>query len=173
MNPILLPIGLFLAALLFRVIDIFILRLDERWGEIILSKLLGFLLVLLYIRVSGRTLMDLGLHGRPLGKALLVPVLAFVPVYLAAYGLQFALLAGAGKQPSLEVAAIDPKTGMVGGLLFALWLLLGNIMNSFMEEGLFRGVMLPHFTGIIGPSQANLLQAGLFALWHLVWPVKD
>lgn len=42
-----------------------------------------------------------------------------------------------------------------------------------MGEGLFRGVVLPHFTRIIVPQQANLLQAGLFALWHLVWPVKD
>lgn len=44
--PVLLPLLLTLAALLFRVADIFWLRLDERWGETLLAKSLGFLLVL-------------------------------------------------------------------------------------------------------------------------------
>lgn len=151
MDVILLPTGLFLAALLLRVNDIFVLRLDERWGEIFLSKSLGLLLVLFYTRASGRTVTDLGLHGRFLGKALLVSAVAVVPVYLAAYGLQFAALAAAGKRPALAVMAIDPKTGLAGGLLFAIWLLVGNVVNSFMEEGLFRGVMLPNFGSVIGP----------------------
>lgn len=46
-------------------------------------------------------------------------------------------------------------------------------MNSTMEEGLFRGVMLPGFARKVGYLRANLLQAALFALWHVVWPVKD
>lgn len=46
-KPVLTGILLMLVALVFRLTDIFILRLDERLGEIILSKSLGFLLVLL------------------------------------------------------------------------------------------------------------------------------
>lgn len=173
MQPFLRPLGLFLAALLLRVNDIFILRLDERWGEILLSKAGGFLLILLSTYASGHTLADLGLHARNLRKAILVTVVAIFPIYVAAYGLQVAVLQAAGRRPALELAAIDPKTGMAGGLLFAVWLLFGNAMNSFMEEGLFRGVMLTRFGTVMGRWQAVLLQAGFFALWHLVWPVKD
>jgi len=172
-----LPVWLFLASLLFRVIDIFILKLDERWGEIILSKSLGLVLVVLFLRAQGRTLADLGLGlglaGRGVGRALAATAIAFVPVYLVAYGLQFGVLGASGKQPALALAAIDPKTGMTGGLLFALWLVVGNVINACMEEGLFRGVMLPHFAAHMGAWRANLLQAGLFAVWHLVWPVKE
>ena len=95
-NPILVGLGLLLIALAFRLLDIFALRLDERLGEIILSKSLGFILV----------------------------------------------------------------------VLFALWLLMGNIINSFMEEGLFRGVMIRLFGRALSLSQANWLQSFLFASWH-------
>ena len=47
-KPILAGILLMLMALIFRLIDIFVLRLDERLGEIILSKTLGFFLVLFF-----------------------------------------------------------------------------------------------------------------------------
>lgn len=173
MPTLLAPILLFLVALLLRVLDIFVLRLDERWGEIILSKALGFLLVLLYVWRARASLKGLGLHGRDLGKALLVATVVMVPIFVVGFGLQYISLTRAGQHPTLVLAAMDPKTGMAGGLLFALWLVLGNVINSFMEEGLFRGVMLPHFGTTLSLWRANLLQAVLFALWHLVWPIKD
>ncbi len=43
--PVLAPLLLLGIELLFRILDIFVLRLDERLGEIILSKSLGFVLV--------------------------------------------------------------------------------------------------------------------------------
>ena len=45
-RPVLTGIILALIALIFRLIDISVLRLDERLGEIILSKALGFFLVI-------------------------------------------------------------------------------------------------------------------------------
>ena len=40
--PVLAPLALLGLALILRIIDVFVLRLDERLGEIILSKALGF-----------------------------------------------------------------------------------------------------------------------------------
>jgi membrane protease YdiL (CAAX protease family) len=68
--------------------------------------------------------------------------------------------------------AIDPKAGVRGGLLFVLWMILGNVINSFMEEGLFRGVMIRLFRVKLSSGWANALQAFLFALWHLPWVLK-
>jgi membrane protease YdiL (CAAX protease family) len=73
---------------------------------------------------------------------------------------------------ALAVQAVDPKTGLAGGSAFAALLIVGNIVNSFMEEGLFRGMMLTHFLQRLRFGAANLLQAVLFAAWHLVWPLK-
>lgn len=120
MRPFIVPIGLFLVALLFRVIDIFVLRLDDLWGEIILSKSLGVAIVLMYIRASGRSMADLGLHRRRLGVTILVTVMAVAPVYSLAYGIQYFVLANGGMSPYLAVEAIDPTTGLSGGVVFAL-----------------------------------------------------
>lgn len=163
------PLVLLALALVLRVFDIFVLRLDERLGEIILSKALGFVLVMAYVWWAGRRAADIGLHTRRLGSALTLGAgltLAAFAVAVVAQGLT--LEPGA----ALAVHAVDPKTGLAGGAAFAGLLILGNVVNSFMEEGLFRGIMLTHYLRHWRFATANLLQAALFAAWHLVWPLK-
>lgn len=157
-------------ALLFRLIDIFVLRLDERLGEIILSKALGFVLVLLFLWYAGRKLSDIGLHSKGLAPSLLIG--ASVALLALAVGYAVELLALGFSRASLQFAAIDPKAGVSGGFLFALWLVFGNFVNSFMEEGLFRGVMIPLFRTRLSFWQTNWLQAVLFGAWHLPWALK-
>lgn len=169
--PILMPMLVAGIALALRVNDIFILRLDERWGEILLSKALGFLLVLVYIYAVGRTAAAVGLHERHRSRALLLGTTVMSVIFAIGFAAQY--LALAGENPSFVLAGIDPKTGMAGGVAFALWLVFGNVINSFMEEGLFRGLMIPHFRRRMGFWQANTLQAVLFSIWHVVWPIKS
>jgi membrane protease YdiL (CAAX protease family) len=171
-KPILTGIILMLIALVFRLIDIFVLRLDERLGEIILSKTLGFLLVLLFIWTIGRKLDSIGFHGKRLGEGLLIGVVITVLPFIVAYAVEWIVLGQMGQEPRLLFSAIDPKAGVTGGLLFALWLVLGNFINSFMEEGLFRGVMLNLNRMRLSLAKSNWFQAFLFGTWHLVWVVK-
>jgi membrane protease YdiL (CAAX protease family) len=172
-HPFIVPISLLLIAFVFRIIDIFVLGLDELLGEIILSKLLGFLLVLGYIWAVGKTITSIGLHRRDINEVLLIGGVGTSVIFVAAFGLQYVALGGTDQSPGIVFVAIDPKTGLEGGVLFTMFLLLGNVVNSFMEEGLFRGVMLPHFMRSLSFRWANLLQAALFGLWHAVWPVKS
>jgi membrane protease YdiL (CAAX protease family) len=168
--PVAAPLAPFGIALLLRLFDIFVLRLDEQLGEIILSKALGFALVLGYVWWVGRRPPAIGLHGRHFGTAVAIgagiTLLAFVIA-----GVIQAMTLPSGATPTL--AAVDPKTGLAGGAGFAAFLLLGNVVNSFMEEGLFRGIMLPHFLQRLRFWTANACQAALFAAWHLVWPLKS
>jgi membrane protease YdiL (CAAX protease family) len=171
-NPILAGILLMLIALVFRLIDIFVLRLDERLGEIILSKTLGFVLVLLFVWAIGQKPGAIGFHGRRLGEGLLIGVVITVLPFIVAYTVEWIVLGQFGQEPRLLFSAIDPKAGVTGGLLFALWLVAGNFINSFMEEGLFRGVMLNLNRIRLSFAKSNWLQALLFGAWHLVWVVK-
>jgi membrane protease YdiL (CAAX protease family) len=167
--PVMAPLLLLAVALLLRLFDIFVLRLDERLGEIILSKSLGFALVVGYTWWVGRRVAAIGLHTRDLTPALAIgagiTVIAFV---IAGVAQVLSLEPGA----TLTIQAVDPKTGRAGGSAFAAFLIAGNIINSFMEEGLFRGIMLTHFLQRMRFRTANVLQAALFAAWHLVWPLK-
>lgn len=168
-QPILVSLGLMAIALVFRLIDIFVLRLDERLGEIILSKALGFVLVVLFLWLVRKKLADIGLHAEGLVLALLTGSIVTLAALLVGYMVEMLVLGGGA---ALQFAAIDPKAGVSGGLLFAFWLVLGNFVNSFMEEGLFRGLMTPLFRIRLSFWQANLLQAVLFGAWHLPWALK-
>jgi uncharacterized protein len=168
--PILVSLALLAIALLFRLIDIFVLRLDELLGEIILSKILGFAMVVLFLWLAGQKLRDIGLHSKGLVPSLFIG--ASVTLIALVVGYTTELLVLKGSNASLLFAAIDPKAGVSGGILFALWLVFGNLVNSFMEEGLFRGVMIPLFRTRLSFWQAIWLQAVLFGAWHLPWALK-
>lgn len=172
-RPILVMIILFVLALLLKILDSFVLRLDDRLGELIFSKSLGFVLLVAYLWACGRRLRDIGFHRQRVGQALLISGVCFVVLYAISHLIQLIALRAGGADASLALAAVDPKTGRAGGLLFALWLIFGNIVNSAMEEGLFRGAMLRHFRLRFSPWRAILLQAAFFAVWHLNWPVKN
>ena len=169
-KPILTGLVLLVIAFFFKWIDTFVLRLDERLGEIILCKVLGFGLVILFVRATGRRLRDIGLHSRRLGQSVLIGTLITVAALVLGYGVEFAVQMQ--RQPVVHFAAIDPKAGVTGGLLFVVWMIVSNFINSFMEEGLFRGVMIRLFRVKLSFWRANVLQAFLFGIWHLPWVLK-
>jgi membrane protease YdiL (CAAX protease family) len=169
-KPILTGLVLLAIAFFLKWIDTFVLRLDERLGEIILCKTLGFVMVIVFVRATGRSLRDIGLHSRRLGPSLLIGVVITVIALVAGYGIEFAVQLP--KQPVIHFEAIDPKAGVTGGWLFVLWMIFGNLVNSSMEEGLFRGVMGRLFRVKLSFWKANTLQAFLFAIWHLPWVLK-
>lgn len=171
-QPIAVSLALLAIALILRLNDIFILRLDERLGEIILSKALGFGLVVVFVWLAGRKLRDIGFHSRGLVPSLLIGASIILVALFVGYAVELIVLGQSGSTVSLQFAAIDPKAGVSGGLMFAFWLVLGNFVNSFMEEGLFRGVMIPLFRIRLSFWQTNWLQAILFGAWHLPWALK-
>jgi hypothetical protein len=142
-HPILVPIVLLFIAAALRIVDIFFLPLAEALGEAILHKALGFTVILVYVWAAGRSLRAIGLHGRLIGKALFVGAGGIAAVFLLAFGSQWTAASTAGVQPKLLFSAIDPQTGLAGGLSFALVLVAGNLVNSFAEEGLFPGAPRP------------------------------
>jgi hypothetical protein len=81
--PVLAPLILLGMALLLRLLDIFVLRLDERLGEIILSKSLGFALVVGYTWWVGQRMTAIGLHIRNLGLALAIGAGITIAAFIA------------------------------------------------------------------------------------------
>ncbi len=171
-QPLLIMLSLYIMAWIIKIVDTFVFRLDELIGEAILTKALGFLLILLYLWLVKRKIGDIGFHSRKIGITLLIAIGGFGLIYVIAYTSQLAILKFSGEKAALVFSAIDPKTGLSGGLLFGLWLVFSNLFNSGMEEGLFRGVMLRHFLVRYSRWGAIFLQAFLFSLWHLSWPLR-
>jgi membrane protease YdiL (CAAX protease family) len=171
-RPILVMLCLYIVAWLIKIIDTFIFRLDELIGEAILTKALGFLLVAAYVWVAGRKLSDIGFRKKNLGISMVLTVVGFVLIYALAFTSQLIILRASGVEAEIVFSAVDPRTGLSGGLFFGLWLVFSNLINSAMEEGLFRGTMLRHFLLRNSRWGAIFFQAALFSLWHLSWPLR-
>lgn len=172
-RPVRVVLILFLVAAAIKILDTMVFRIDELVGEAIVTKAVGFLVVVVaYVSICGRDLGDVGFHGRGAGRAVLMGAVTITGLFLFSHALQLAVFSARGEEARLVVSAVDPKSGMEGGWSFGLWLFLGNLVNSAMEEGFFRGVMLGHLRRRYSPWRAILFQALFFAIWHLNWPIK-
>jgi len=132
-----------------RIIEMFYFRLDEVWGEVFVSKLLGFLIIIGYLWLAKRKIRDIGLHSDNFLQSISIVIVVMTITLAFGYFAEWIYLARRGLQPSFIIAPIsnslDSELAIQGGFLFGLWLIFGNLMNSLMEEGLFRGVMITHF----------------------------
>lgn len=171
-QPILVSLAFFLVVFALRSIGAFMLRLDER-PNISFSGVLGFALVLGCLRVLRKPIRSIGLHARNFDKVLLIGMFSLVILYTVLYGVQFYSQYNAGENPRLVFGTIDQETGILGGLFFSLLYLVGQLFNAFMEESIFRGVILPHLMLRFRFWKANALQALLFGLAHLVFPLSS
>lgn len=172
-RPIVVSLAFFLIVIALRSVDLFVLRLDELPEEIIVSMVLGFLLVLGYLHLLRKPVHSIGLHARNFDKVFLIGALSLLIVYVTLYAVQFYRLSIDGETPRLIFAAIDNETGAMGGLFFTWFRLFGEMVNALMEESIFRGVILPHLMLRFRFWKANALQAFLFGLAHLVFPLNS
>jgi membrane protease YdiL (CAAX protease family) len=73
---------------------------------------------------------------------------------------------------AVQSHALVPEDTATSGALLALILVLGNIINSSMEDGLFRGILVTHLGSRMSLMKANLIQAALFGVWHITVPIR-
>jgi membrane protease YdiL (CAAX protease family) len=82
-----------------------------------------------------------------------------------------------GNAPSLRFYvtsyAIQGNVGMQNGIMFVLICVCGNIINVFMEEGVFRGLFPRLMEEKYSFFTACLLSSVLFGIWHIASPVRN
>jgi len=172
-KPITVLILITLVCVIFRLLDTFLLPFTELVGELILSKSLGFILIILYLWSINRKPNAIGIHKKNASQSLVIGFLVAVLMIYMYYLMILVVTESSGIEGTLQFAPTDPKTGLRGDSYFALWLVFGNVMNVFMEEGLFRGLMIRKFLDKMTFWKTNFLQALLFGIWHITWPIKD
>lgn len=166
-KPVLSILFLLLICAVFRVIDIFVLRLDEPpVNEIIISKTMGLVFLFVYLWRINSSFRKIGYSTRYMLESAFVSI-AFALLGLAViFGSQYFYLLVKGANPYLTIKYYS---------LFFIFIsvIAGNIINALMEEGLFRGLIITQFLNYIPFWKANLIQASIFGIWHIVWPIKD
>lgn len=166
-KPIISIFFLILICAFFRVIDIFVLRLDEPpISEIILSKSIGLLLLFLYLRMIHSSLEEIGFHYNNIFRSIFISLIFVALGVFIIYGNQFIYLQAKNAKPYLAFQHYTLLAIMVS-------VVAGNIINALMEEGLFRGLMITRIMNYSTFWKVNILQASIFGIWHIVWPLKD
>lgn len=160
-----------------RILDVFMIRSDELYGEQVLTKVVGVILIVAYAWSIKGTLASIGLHAKNWNSSVLIGLSIMAVGLVAGYGVEWLYLYSTGLNPEIFIETqgntLIPEYVATGGLFFAITLLVGNIVNSFMEEGLFRGILITHLGSRMSLARANIIQAGLFGIWHIVWSLRD
>ncbi len=149
-----------------RTFDIFYLNSPRYPGHIILSKLAGTIILVFFIGFTEVSWRETGFSREKLYWNTMVGVLLSI-IYLALFNLFSDALSAFLKGGSFTLTFkcnFDPSR-RDDWLMFSML-----ILNMPCEEGLFRGVLQSRLAQVIGWTRANLVQALLFGLWHLVWP---
>ena len=173
MNAAAVALGFTLAIFSLRAVDLLILRVDSWPDPTIVSKVLGILLVLGYLRSLRLRVDSIGMHTRNGAYAFGVGALSLLVIFAALYAIEFYALRGAGETPRIVLGVVNSRTGVVTGTAFLSVYFVGQILNAFAEESIFRGIILPQLMRTMAFWRANLAQASLFALAHLVWPLSS
>jgi membrane protease YdiL (CAAX protease family) len=174
MPPTVIALGFLLAIVSLRAFDLLVLRVDSWPDPTIVSKALGLLLVLWYLRSLQYHVYGLGLHTRNAAYAVAVGGLSLLLIFASLYAIEFYVLRVDGETPRAVLGIVDQRTGaVVAGSMFLSVYFAGQILNALTEECIFRGILLPQFMRRVSFWKANLAQASLFAVAHLVWPMSS
>jgi membrane protease YdiL (CAAX protease family) len=123
------------------------------------------LLMLLYVGIIYKSFSPLGIHRKSLLRNLFLGFAAFLLFYGIDLLTNFLIASLLNYRPRIRISSIN--------LLYLFYFIFFLIVNSFMEEGLFRGIMMRSFMVKTSKRTSNFLQAILFGLWHLVWPINS
>ncbi len=164
-KPINLALLFLFISVIVRLTDIFLFNLDLTPLNILPSKVIPLILLVAYVASTYRTLAPLGLHMRLIGQSIALGIMIFSVYWVFPFFLEVGIT---------TIIQLFPIVGLnVLPLFFLTYIVVFFIINSFMEEGLFRGLMQRTFMTKTTVLKANLIQAIIFGLWHLVWPIKQ
>ncbi len=169
---------LFLLCLTVHVFEVLIIRTDETFfAECFLNKLFGIILLFAVLKILNWRWSDIGFGKQKLLSHVLKGFgLCFVFASIALI-IELIVLSMQGHPAHMEfyVAGFSLAGTAVKqtGFGFVLLCVAFNIINVWMEEGLFRGFFITYIGKEHSKRTALYIAAFLFGIWHLVTPFRS
>ena len=177
-HPYLACFVIFLICLAARAVEYFVIRTDETaLAENFLHKLFGIAVLFVCIRFFRWKFSDIGFKKKKIARNLGAGLLLGLVCFAISYAVEIILLISQQKRPSIQFFvsgfSISGEPIRQTGVVFVLLCILMNLINVWMEEGIFRGLNLKILTGKVSFAKANLFAALLFGVWHWVMPLRS
>jgi membrane protease YdiL (CAAX protease family) len=168
---------IFMICAVARIVEYFFIRTDKSFlAENFIHKLFGVFLLFVILSISKMKWKDIGFVNDHAigncGKGILLGSVCFA----VAYGIECLILYITNQNVELEFYVsgflLNGDTEKQTGILFVLICIAFNIINVWMEEGIFRG-LFAKFLENISYIKVVFLIAFLFGVWHWVMPFRD
>lgn len=176
-KPILSCSLIFIVCSLARLFEYFYMRTDETFlSENFLHKLFGILLLWGILSICKLRWKDIGF--RPdgivsgIGKGLLFGLVCSIFAYAIESFTLFFLHGNVHLSFYASGFSLTNEKGSQAGILFIMLSVLFNLINVWMEEGVFRGLFTKILEGI-SYRKSLFFIAFLFGIWHLAMPLRD
>ncbi|MGN0635720.1 MAG: lysostaphin resistance A-like protein [Acutalibacteraceae bacterium] len=169
---------LFCICLLVHTVEVLFIRTDETvFAECFINKVFGILLLFFVLHFLGKKWRDIGFVREKFLRDCLKGFALCAVFYTVGFLAEFIILKLQGNAAHLEFFVTGfSLTGNVvkqTGILFVLLCIFFNIINVWMEEGLFRGFFITYLGEQYARKVSLFFAALLFGLWHLVTPFRS
>ena len=169
---------IFMFCLLVRFVEYFLIETDKTAiGENVFHKVVGIIILAVILKGSNFTWSDIGFQRNSFAGSILKGLLLGSVCFAISYGLELAIFILQGNPAHLEIyiSSFSLTGSQIKNTDFVFFLLcvLFNIINVWMEEGVFRGLFIKTFSEAKPFMQANFIAAFLFGIWHIVMPIRS
>ncbi len=169
---------IFMLCLSVRFVEYFLIETDKTAiGENVLHKVIGIIFLALALKKINLTWRDIGFQRDGFVSGILKGLLLGSVCFAVSFGLELGILALQGNSAHLEIyiSSFSLTGSQIKNTDFVFFLLcvLFNIVNVWMEEGVFRGLFIKTLSETKPFMQANYIAAFLFGVWHIVMPIRS
>ncbi len=177
-SPIWSILSIYILCFIFRAAEYMFIRTDESFfGEAFIHKLTGICILFIAVKYFSFKWPEIGFTRKAAGKNMFCGFLLGCSVFILAYGIEWGIQAARGNHPALQLYvssySIDGNRGNQTGILFFAICIAGNIINVFMEEGIFRGLFIKLAEIKYSFIRAAIISSVLFGIWHIAAPVRS
>ena len=171
-------IVIFTLCLSVRFVEYFLIETDKTAiGENVLHKVVGIIILALVLKWVNLSWSDIGFQRNGFAGGILKGLLLGSACFTISYGLELAVFILQGNSAHLEIyiSSFSLTGSQIKNTDFVFFLLcvLFNIINVWMEEGVFRGLFIRTLSETKPFMQANFIAAFLFGIWHIVMPIRS
>ncbi len=171
-------IAIFTFCLFVRLVEYFLIETDKTAiGENVFHKAVGIIILAVVLKKLNLTWSDIGFQRNGFVSSILKGLLLGSVCFIISYALEFAVLALQDNPAHFEIyiSSFSLTGYQVKNTDFVFFVLcvLFNVINVWMEEGVFRGLFIKMFSETKSFMNANFIAAFLFGVWHIVMPIRS
>ncbi len=171
-------IAIFTLCLSVRFVEYFLIEADKTAiGENVLHKVVGIIILAFVLKGINLSWSDIGFQRNGLVSNILKGLLLGSACFTISYWLELTILALQGNPAHLEIyiSSFSLTGSQIKNtdVLFFMLCVLFNVINVWMEEGVFRGLFIQILFKTKPFMRANFIAALLFGIWHIIMPIRS